>query len=101
MDPWKRRFLLENTIFTGYVSLLGSVFSRKRIYKWWMLQYYWEIFGRYTLQETNTSHLTLPETNMAPETGWKMTLPKFNIAPEKWWLEDYSPIEKVTFQRLC
>jgi len=26
---------------------------------------------------------------------------KFNIAPEKWWLEDYFPIEKVTFQGLC
>ena len=23
------------------------------------------------------------------------------VAPEKWWLEDYFPIGKVTFQRLC
>ena len=29
-----------------------------------------------------------------------LTPSKFNIAPEKW-LEDYFPIEKVTFQGLC
>ncbi len=27
-----------------------------------------------------------------------ITPPKINIAPEKRWLEDYFPIDKVTFQ---